>query len=274
MKNFAALLIIALIAILVLVFATNPDLLSKVWLYIIGFLGYVLALAEDGLKKISNVFKKDSSPAPTPTLTAAPQLHNTNPPTEVFEKKALEQRIQELEEKLKISKNEIGTPLGKATITVLRYIDDGETTLGLLFLRNKFFAYTLEDTHREVKVAGQTRIPQGEYKIGFSEVNPEQSRITREYQAKYPWFTKHIQLKDVPGFGGIYIHKGANHLHTEGCLLIADGVGGEIKKTILRSEQAFIRFYKLIAALLEVGEEVNIQILNENWFDRSKLMDI
>ena len=32
-----------------------------------------------------------------------------------------------------------------------------ETTLGLLFLA-KFFAYTLEDTHREVKVAGQVRL--------------------------------------------------------------------------------------------------------------------
>lgn len=276
MKNFAALLIIAIVAVIVLVFVTNPELLSKAWLYVIGFLGYILAMAESGIKKIGEAFSKNkdsekSSSAPAPVT--GPQSTESTAVLEMPEIRQLQRRIQELESLLKEGSKDTGTPLGKSTLTVLRYIDDGETTLGLLFLRNRFFAYTLEDTHRDIKVARATRIPQGEYKVGFSPVDPAKSKITREYQAKYPWFSKHIHIKDVPGFEGIYIHKGNNHTDTEGCLLIADGVGAEIQKTILKSEQAYIRFYNLIAALLEAGEEVSISIMNENWFDRSKLID-
>lgn len=276
MKNFAALLIIAIVAVVVLIFVTNPELLSKTWLYIIGFLGYILAMAESGIKKIGEAFSKNKesekgNSAPIPVTS--PQSPVAEAVVEMPEIRHLQLRIQELESQLKVASTDTGTPLGKSTLTVLRYIDDGETTLGLLFLRNRFFAYTLEDTHRDVKVARATRIPQGEYKVGFSPVDPGQSNITRDYQAKYPWFSKHIHIKNVPGFEGIYIHKGNNHTHTDGCLLIADGVGAEIQKTILKSEQAYIRFYKLIAALLEAGEAVSISILNENWFDRSKLID-
>jgi hypothetical protein len=143
-------------------------------------------------------------------------------------------------------------------------------------LRNKFFAYTLEDTHRDEKVRGKTRIPPGIYSIGYSPVDPANSRITRDYLRDFqPWFTRHIHLQNVPGFEGIYIHVGNNHQHTDGCLLIADGVTAGISQKSLRdSRNAYQRFYKIIAALLDSNEPVNIQILNEDWFDRSKLTSL
>ena len=50
-------------------------------------------------------------------------------------------------------------------IEVLRYSDNGESTLGLLKVNGKFFCYTLEDQYQEVKVKHQTRIPEGTYNI-------------------------------------------------------------------------------------------------------------
>lgn len=275
MKNFAALLVIALLAVVLLVFVTNPDLLSKIWLYIIGFIGYILALADKGIKSIGNAFKGEpTKPAQPVPASTPPQVLSVQSPTTASEteKTVLQQKINELENRLKMAGNELGEPLGKAIITLLRYSDDGETTLGLLFLRNKFFAYTLEDTYREEKVKGKTRIPEGIYEVGYSPADPANSRITRDYLTKYPWFTKHIHLRNVTGFEGIYIHIGNTHEHTDGCILIADGINVDVKMALKYSEKAYERFYRIVSALLESHEQVTIQVLNENWFERSKLI--
>ncbi|WP_194974836.1 DUF5675 family protein [Aquiflexum lacus] len=278
MKKFAAILIIALLAILVLVIFTNPEVLGKAWLYVLGFIGYVVVLVENGFKKIAVAFtgpKENKPDAPQkPTLDQNHESHEIAQRNK--EIALLQQRIKDLEIKLQESQTDDGTLLGKCTLTVLRYIDDGETTLGLIFLRNKFFAYTLEDTHREEKIRGKTRISPGIYTIGYSPVDPAQSRITRDYLRIYsPWFTKHLHLKNVPDFEGIYIHVGNNHENTEGCILIADGVSaGTQQKMLQSSRSAYQRFYKIISALLDSNEQVNIQILNEDWFDRSKLTSL
>lgn len=278
MKKFAALLIVALIAIIVLVLVTNPELFGKAWLYVLGFIGYVVVLIENGFKKIGGAFT--GSKGNKPEISPLPPVEKNNEAQFIELKNkeiaSLQQKIKDLEIKLQESKTDDGTLLGKCTLTVLRYIDDGETTLGLIFLRNKFFAYTLEDTHRDEKVRGKTRIQTGIYTIGYSPVDPAQSRITRDYLRLYsPWFTKHLHLKNVPGFEGIYIHVGNNHEHTDGCLLIADGVSaGTQQKMLQNSRSAYQRFYRIIAALLDSNEKVNIQILNEDWFDRSKLTSL
>lgn len=278
MKKFAALLIIALVAIIVLVLLTNPEVLGKAWLYVLGFIGYVVVLVQNGFKKIAGAFTNP----PTNKPDVSPQIPiEKNKDDLIIEQKnkeitLLQQKIKDLEIKLQNSKTEEGTQLGKCTLTVLRYIDDGETTLGLIFIRNKFFAYTLEDTHRDEKIRGKTRIPAGIYNIGYSPVDPAQSRITRDYLRDFqPWFTKHLHLKNVPEFEGIYIHVGNFHENTDGCLLIADGVmAGTSRKSLQNSRDAYRRFYKIIAALLDSNEQVNIQILNEDWFDRSKLTSL
>lgn len=278
MKKFAALLVIALIAILVLVILTNPDVLGKAWLYVIGFIGYVLVLVENGYKKIAENFKVTKE-TKTDDLPHPPASKNHD--IFIIEQKtkeiaSLQQKIKDLEIQLQNSKTEEGTYLGKCTLTVLRYIDDGETTLGLIFLRNEFFAYTLEDTHQDEKIKGKTRIPAGIYTIGYSTVDPAHSRITRVYLRDFkPWFTRHLQLKNVPGFNGIYIHVGNYHENTGGCLLLADGVmAGPNRKSLQNSRDSYRRFYKIIAALLDSNELVTIQILNEDWFDRSKLTSL
>jgi hypothetical protein len=73
-----------------------------------------------------------------------------------------------------------------------RYSDGGDSTLGLLFIDGQFNGYTLEDEHRDVKVADETRIPAGRYEIKFREAAA--SKMNQRYQSKYPWFTWHLWL--------------------------------------------------------------------------------
>lgn len=273
MRKPLALLVIVFLAIVILIFLTNPQVLEKVWLYILGFIGYVIVLAEKGFKTVANAFSSEKKE--NTTVNIRPDIQSqlpdqVSPKSQKAEVALVEQKIKELEKKLQGSKH-TENDLGRCTLTVLRYVDDGETTLGLMFLRNRFFAYTLEDGHRDEKIAGQTRIPSGVYDIGFSQVSPADSGITRTYQSKYPWFTRHIHIKGVPEFEGIYIHVGNTHQDTAGCILIADGINAGTVKALQFSLLAFERFYKIISGLLMSNETVTIQILNEDWFEHSKL---
>ena len=65
-------------------------------------------------------------------------------------------------------------------IRLLRYSDNGNSTLGLLFVDNTFFAHTLEDEFRDIKVMGETRIPHGRYGIIKREV---MSKMTKRYMS-------------------------------------------------------------------------------------------
>jgi len=139
-------------------------------------------------------------------------------------------------------------------VNVLRYKDNGNATLGLLFIDGVFECYTLEDEERHVKVKGETRIPEGTYKINFRKTT---SPLTERYQKKYEWFDYHLQIQDVPGFQYVYIHVGNSDSNTDGCLL----VGSTVDKDSMfqgRSVPAFKQVYKKIGNAIKNGEPVTI----------------
>jgi hypothetical protein len=269
MKHAAALFFIAVLAITILLFFTNPELLEKVWLWVIGFIGYILLLFEKGYQSVTEWVKRATTPDGTATgnIALAGQTPVAVPSGEAGRTDRLQQRIMEVENQLKADTQ--GHYLSDSTLTVLRYLDDGQTTLGLLFLRKKFFAYTLEDTRREEKVAGETRIPAGIYPLAF---NQTLTPLTTKYRQNWPWFEYHLEIQNIPEFAHVYLHVGNTHEDTKGCLLIADGVNtASTTKMISHSRIAFERLYKTMHALLLSGEQVQIRILDEDWFERSKL---
>lgn len=106
--------------------------------------------------------------------------------------------------------------------TLQRNVFDDEFTLGELLRDGKHFAFTCEDTDRElekggVKVPGKSAIPRGKYRLTATMSNR---------------FKKILPLVEgVPGFSGVRIHGGNTSKDTEGCPLIgerrtANGVAG------------------------------------------------
>ena len=73
-------------------------------------------------------------------------------------------------------------------------------TLGRLFVDGKQYGYTCEDKDRQLedspgaKIAGQTAIPRGLYRLTLS--------FSNRFQKVMPL------IKDVPGFDGVRIHGG------------------------------------------------------------------
>lgn len=104
-------------------------------------------------------------------------------------------------------------------------------TIGKMFINNKYFSDTLEDTERGLtqntplsiikskKVANSTAIPTGRYKVIIN---------------RSPKFNRNLpRLLNVPGFDGILIHRGNTDKDTAGCILIGENkvVGKVINST-------------------------------------------
>ena len=246
---------VALFTIAILFFVYNPDTIEKVWLWIIGLFGPIIA----SFKKIFESFAKMLDFGKTDRSEIEKSDTNSN---QII--KNLNQRISQLENELK--NKESDDHFDGITITVLRYFDDGETTLGLMFLEDKFYCYTLEDAYHKEKVPGKTRIPEGTYKLNFRR---EETNLTKTYRKTRPWFDYHLEIKNVPDFSGVYIHSGSTHEHTKGCLLIADSLtASSTQRMIFNSRNTFEKFYKYMKPKLDQGEYARIKICDENWFKK------
>jgi hypothetical protein len=143
-------------------------------------------------------------------------------------------------------------------LTLVRYSTSKLDTTGLLFLNGNFVCYTLEDTHREKKIPGATRIPAGTYQIALREIGTVHAR----YKQRYPSFHKGmIWIKDVPNYDGVLIHIGNTYEDTRGCILVGDSVGNNAIEDgkINFSAQAYRRLYKQVLETIDENSYITIK---------------
>lgn len=149
-----------------------------------------------------------------------------------------------------------------------RYSDNGKSTQGILLEKTSgkpvFFSYVMEDEHRDVKVAGETRIPAGFYEL---KIRKEDTVLTIKHRASYgAWFKYHIEVTGIKNFSGVYVHSGVSEKHTEGCLLLNDTANNNMIEVgdMSRSQQAVKRFYEKVYDHLDSGNKAFIEIRDEN----------
>jgi len=138
---------------------------------------------------------------------------------------------------------------------LLEVIEQGNDIDGL-WQQKKFLAYTLEDEQRDTKVFGETRIPNGVYKLGLRKVGGYHARYTKRFPHIHIGM---LHVLNVPGFEYILIHCGNTDEHTAGCLLVGDSQENNLITKdgfIGKSTQAYKRIYPRIAEALDCGEEV------------------
>jgi len=151
-------------------------------------------------------------------------------------------------------------------LEVLRFSSQKDSTNGILFDvtggKRQFLCYTLEDEFREDKVAGETRVPSGTYKVTLRTVGGFHGRYDKKYGEMHKGM---LWVRDVPNFEYILIHTGNTDEHTAGCLLLGDSQQANFGNSdgfVGSSTQAYKRVYPAIAKALEEGESVSITYTN------------
>ena len=140
---------------------------------------------------------------------------------------------------------------------LLEVIQQGNEIDGI-FKQKKFLAYTLEDEYRSEKVFGETRIPNGTFKLGLRKVGGYHAKYTKRFPHIHVGM---LHVLDVPGFEYILIHCGNTDENTAGCLLVVDSQENNQITTdgfIGKSTQAYKRIYPRIAEAIDCGEKVTI----------------
>lgn len=148
------------------------------------------------------------------------------------------------------------------TIDVELYDQDADSTRSKFYFNGEFKGYGIEDEYREVKVHGETRIPNGSYEVGFryspkfshqyyrdSEGNllHYKKRNTKELEKKYSVAHELIWVKDVPGFEFILWHWGNTDDNTDGCYLVGVEptiLGGQ--KAVSDSRKKYMEIYPIV----------------------------
>jgi len=147
-------------------------------------------------------------------------------------------------------------------IILKREVFTNKSTIGSLFVNDKFQCYTLEDMVREVKdqpvdlwkVQGKTAIPKGTYEVIIS--------YSPRFKVSMPL------LLNVPGFSGVRIHAGNKAEDTDGCILVGDWKGEDY---ISHSRDAYNVLYMLIHEALK-KEDVHITIEHDEVCTNEKII--
>jgi hypothetical protein len=127
-------------------------------------------------------------------------------------------------------------------LELIRERSSDKSTIGRLLIDGHFQCWTLEDVVRPVKIAQQTAIPAGTYKVVITESNRFKRRLPL--------------LVDVPGFEGIRIHPGNSAADTEGCILVG------LAKTLDWVSGSRRAFEALFLELDVPGQQITITIRN------------
>lgn len=240
MNRFLLLVLVAGATFLLILFAVKPELIENIWLWLVGLAGFIVKAFQSLVVFFKEKFAGDKDKPDSQENGTSDQENNNTEET---------------------GNNQ---PFNGISLSLFRYSDDEETTIGLLYINDQFYCYTLEDTFHEEKVAGETRIPAGSYPLEFRK---EETELTLKYRDRYPeWFTFFVELQQVPGFDSIYIHNGGDHTHTEGCILVSDSLNVNNEKTFLsNSRETFRRLYGYLSEQLGNNIPVKITIYDENW---------
>src|SRR5690606_25516301 len=102
MKRLMALVLVAAATVLVLLFFNHPQLLDKLWLWMVGLAGYLIILLEKAYKTLSGLFERKKPASTTPSPPSSP-LPEGDIPAKIA---ALEGRILQLEKKLVSAKDD------------------------------------------------------------------------------------------------------------------------------------------------------------------------
>ena len=140
-------------------------------------------------------------------------------------------------------------------ITVDRFKSDSDATISKVSVDGRFVCFGLEDEYRDEKVASETRIPAGRYKVDVRREGGFHAR----YTARFPNFHRGmLHVTDVPGFTFILIHIGNTDEDTAGCLLV--GLNAAIDDGELRVTSSKLAYQKLYPMVIDAAERGELEI--------------
>jgi len=136
---------------------------------------------------------------------------------------------------------------------IIRVAAGKHSTLGHLYIGERFCCYILEDTVRAHKIPGRTAIPAGAYTLGLNTMAGTNARYGGRYAAMHRGM---VEVRGIPGFSLVFFHVGNYHTDTAGCLLTGSYwqlIDGDYR--VLHSAAAYKQVYPLLVEQIGRGND-------------------
>lgn len=152
-------------------------------------------------------------------------------------------------------------------LTLNRIYRGPSYTIGKLYIDDKYFCDTLEDTDRgltdkmtlteilKIKKPSETAIPSGTYNITLDVVSP---RFSTKAFYRQVCNGKLPRLLNVKGFDGVLIHSGNTEKDSSGCILVGQN---KVKGKVINSQETFKNLYKVLKGSWDKDKDITINIL-------------
>lgn len=150
-------------------------------------------------------------------------------------------------------------------LKITRTYKKDKYTIGDLYINGEWFSSTLEDKDRGLdfqmseyqikknKIAGETAIPTGTYKVAMNIISPKfkNTKWAKPYGGRVP------RLLDVKGFESILIHPGNTAQDSSGCILV--GLNKAVGK-VLNSTDTYLKLMEILTKESNKGNSIYITI--------------
>ncbi len=123
MKRIIIIVSIVVVALAVVLFIYKPDFIKNTWLWFVGLIGVIVGYSQSFIQKLQDWFGAKTTEQKEKTVPDAQPLPVSD---------------------------------GKSDLSLLRYLDDGDLTFGMLYYKKGFYCYTLEETSTEEDSRGGT----------------------------------------------------------------------------------------------------------------------
>lgn len=153
------------------------------------------------------------------------------------------------------------------TATLKRLYDDGNTTVGALYIDGVFKCFIVEDEQRTKKKYGEMRFPEGSYKIGLRKEGGFHQRYTKTYGSKHKGMLcvyNAPNWKIVIGqieFQYCLFHWGNTEKDTAGCLLPNMAFDSQTMRGS-KSRIAYDLIYPELANYIEKHGDIDFHVID------------
>ena len=144
---------------------------------------------------------------------------------------------------------------------IIRVAQGKESTLSQLYINNIFQCYLLEDKIREVKIALQTAIPKGVFRLKLNTHGAKNVNYKKAFGKLHQGM---IEISGLPNFSFVYIHTGNTIKETAGCPLC--GFGFQFVDGNYQVSQSVAAYKMIYPKLVALAREPNNKIVIENNF--------
>lgn len=143
-------------------------------------------------------------------------------------------------------------------VKVCRYNSSDDFTDSVMLIDGVAQCFGIEDEHRNVKVWGETRIPDGIYELKLKTHGGFHNLYSKKFSDIHIGM---LQIMNVPNFEDVLIHIGNTDKDTAACYLVGMDQSMDSKGFLGNSTTAYKKIYPPISKELVNKEKVTIEFI-------------